>query len=138
MTKTDTDFSRNRDLATKVKLGVSHIRPQTMMCNWLLNPEMSQAEADFAVRVVEACARTSGTDLNRPGDWDALAHCMTVSLMLVSTQWFLNYSGYMANQPPQTVPDMVRSVFGTRFKGQPIVSEFDKQGNAVKTIPSVV
>ncbi len=133
---TGIDLSDNRTLAMRAKLSITHTRGQNVVTNWLLVHPLDQATADRNARMVAACASISGTNIKEVGDWNALAHCLVMSLSHHDIDWLFDRSGWIAPGLYEDWAALVTEVFGTQFVGNTVVQTFDHYGDAMLTSTS--
>jgi hypothetical protein len=132
------DLSLNKRMALHARMSITDVRAQLLVAHWLLRNRVNQDTIDRNRRMVETCARISHTDISRVGDWDALAHCLALSILREAPEWMLDQPYFFDYTRFTTTGEVFHSVFGDRFIGNEYVENFDIHGDAMVTMHSLV
>jgi hypothetical protein len=128
--RTPVDLTRNKELAMRAKMSVSHERAQRLLHNFLLAPAYGQREADIAVRILEACGELREISVREVGNWDSVGQCMALTLFHDQRPWLVQWSGFIV-WGQEDFRAAMELVFGDQFVEEPFIERLDNQGNAM-------
>ncbi|UYW27705.1 hypothetical protein OKC48_04115 [Methylorubrum extorquens] len=134
----DVDLSHNKQLAQRARLSITDIRAQRLVANWLQRNRVNQDTIDRNRRIVETCARISGTDISKAGDWNALAHCLSMSLFQEARTWLMQQKYFFDDTKFSSTREVFEDIFGDQFVGNEFVEHFDTHGEAMMVTRSIV